>query len=231
MLKFSTVIFVSIFFFSSNSFAKMYEWTDENGKTHYSNTVPPAKAKKVEEQPEYKMSLDEQVRREEARSQYREEAAKRDQARKSLAEHNRLQKRNTPVNHQRPKHHPKQESLQDKAKKETQYLEKDMDYALDNCRKSSSGYKKRKACVERVKTKYQIKISKVENDPEYYFARKEKKSSSKNYTKTEDRSVKNDPNKNYWDGYDDAQEGSGEWSDDPNYLDGYEDAQMENRRR
>ena len=31
----------------------------------------------------------------------------------------------------------------------------------------------------------------------------------------------------YWDGYDDAKEGQGEWSNNNDYLDGYEDAQRE----
>ena len=31
----------------------------------------------------------------------------------------------------------------------------------------------------------------------------------------------------YWDGYDDAQEGQGEWSNNDEYLDGYEDAQRQ----
>jgi len=34
----------------------------------------------------------------------------------------------------------------------------------------------------------------------------------------------NDP---YWDGYDDAQENQGEWSDNEEYLDGYEDTQRQ----
>jgi hypothetical protein len=31
----------------------------------------------------------------------------------------------------------------------------------------------------------------------------------------------------YWDGYDDAKEGQGEWSNNDDYLDGYEDAQRQ----
>lgn len=38
----------------------------------------------------------------------------------------------------------------------------------------------------------------------------------------------NDP---YWDGYDDAKENQGEWSNNEKYLDGYEDAQRQIRER
>lgn len=49
-IQLKTLLIILTLSFSSTAMAKIYKWTDSNGKTHYTATPPPAKAKaKTEE--------------------------------------------------------------------------------------------------------------------------------------------------------------------------------------
>lgn len=48
-------IFVAAILLSTSANSKMYKWVDENGKTHFTNTVPPSKANNVESSHESKV--------------------------------------------------------------------------------------------------------------------------------------------------------------------------------
>ncbi len=173
MFAFSVIIFL----ITTPIKAQIYEWVDEQGNTHYTNTMPPQNARVTNERPETTMSIEEEMEALDLQSQYRQEQYQKEQARRDLEERRRSC-RQQQLEKQREqdriadKQFQAEQQLQAMVNAEKKRLGEKRDRTIKNCY-SHDNYKSRNPCIRDAKNKYERTVADLKPNPVGYFNEQE----------------------------------------------------------